>query len=160
MIVISDTSVITNLIRLGELDLLHQLFEKIIIPKKVYNELGKLPEQAAYVSQIEWIEIKGISQTEWYNQLVEILDPGEAESIVLALELEAELLIIDEKRGRKIAAEHGITITGLIGILIEAKELDFIQRVKPYLDQLIYEIGFRVSPKLYQDVLKKVNENE
>jgi predicted nucleic acid-binding protein len=91
MIVISDTSVITNLIQLRELNLLHQLFENIIIPSKVFEELEKLPEQAKYIKQIEWIEIEAISNHELFEELIETLDPGESESIVLALELNADL---------------------------------------------------------------------
>lgn len=158
MIVISDTSVITNLIHLGELNLLHHLFHKIIIPEKVYEELAQLPTQADLIEELEWIEIKKISDTDLFNRLIVSLDAGEAESITLALELKADLLIIDEKRGRRIATEFGISITGLLGILVEAKELKLIESVKPLLDQLIQEIGFRVNPKLYQEILRLVDE--
>ncbi len=158
MIVISDTSVITNLIQLDELKLLHQLFGDIIIPSSVFEELEKLPEQAEYVRQVEWVEIQKVSDQELFEKLLETLDPGESESIVLALELKADLLLIDEKKGRKVATEYGINITGLLGILIEAKESGFIKKVKPILDQLIYEVGFRISPKLYQEILEIVNE--
>lgn len=158
MIVISDTSVITNLIQLNELSLLYHLFEKIIIPAKVYEELGKLPAQIDHIDKLGWIEVREISDTDLFNQLLESLDAGEAASIVLALELKADLLIIDEKRGRKIATDLGISITGLIGVLVEAKELGFIESVKPLLNKLIYEIGFRVNPKLYREILNKTNE--
>ena len=80
------------------------------------------------------------------------MDPGEAEAIVLAIELEADALLIDEKKGRKIAEEHGIIITGLLGILIIAKSENLISEVKPILDKLIFETGFRINPKLYQDI--------
>lgn len=158
MIVISDTSVITNLIRLEELNLLHDLFEKVIIPAKVYEELGKLPEQIDLINEITWIEVRKISNIDFYNRLIETLDAGEAESIILALELKADLLIIDEKRGRRFATEFGIPITGLLGVLVEAKELGLIVSVQPLLDQLINEIGFKVDPYLYQKILEIVNE--
>ena len=90
--------------------------------------------------------------------MITTLDPGEAEAIVLAIELKADALLIDEKKGRKIAQEYGIVITGLLGILIDSKAENLIQEVKPILDRLIFEIGFRISPKLYQDILEKVNE--
>lgn len=158
MIVISDTSVITNLIQLNELSLLPHLFEKIIIPTRVYEELGKLPSQIDHIEKLEWIEVREISDADLFRRLLESLDEGESASIVLALELKADLLLIDEKKGRKIATDLGISITGLLGVLVEAKELGFIESVKPILDKLIYEIGFRVNPKLYQEILKRTNE--
>jgi len=158
MIVISDTSVITNLIQLEQLNLLGQLFDQVIIPRKVHEELGKRPEQTEIISQLDWIDVRDISNNDLFNKLLDILEPGESESIALALELNADLLIIDEKRGRKIAKDYGIPITGLLGIVVEAKEVGYINSVKPLLDQLIYDIGFRVSPKLYQKVLELVEE--
>lgn len=158
MIVISDTSVITNLIQLEQLNLLGQLFDQVIIPRKVHEELGKRPEQTELVSQLDWIEVRGISNSDVYNKLLDILDAGESESIALALELNADLLIIDEKRGRKIAKDYRIPITGLLGIIVEAKEVGYINSVKPLLDQLIYDIGFRVSPKLYLKIMELVGE--
>lgn len=68
------------------------------------------------------------------------------------------MLLIDERKGRKIAQDHGILITGLIGVLIEAKSNELIKEVKPLLDKLIFEIGFRINPKLYQEVLKRIKE--
>jgi predicted nucleic acid-binding protein len=158
MIVVSDTSVITNLIQLNQLTLLKDLFGNIVIPQKVFEELKKVPKQIDVIEKLNWIEVKQISDRDHFDKLLKILDPGEAEAIVLAIELKADALLIDEKKGRKIAQEHGIIITGLLGILIDAKAENFIREVKPILDKLIFETGFRISPKLYQDVLKKVNE--
>lgn len=158
MIVISDTSVITNLIQLNHLMLLKDLFGNIIVPQKVFEELGKLPEQIEIIEKLDWIEIKQISDREHFDNLLKILDPGEAQAIVLALELKADALLIDEKKGRKIAQEYGITITGLLGVLIDAKSERLVHKVKPILDKLIFELGFRISPKLYQDILQKIGE--
>lgn len=158
MIVISDTSVITNLIQLDQLSLLRQLFGDIILPQKVFDELSKIPDQIDIIEKTNWIEIKQISDRDHFEKLIPTLDPGEAEAIVLAIELKADALLIDEKKGRKIAQEYGIVITGLLGILIESKAENLIQEVKPILDKLIFEIGFRISPKLYRDILEKVDE--
>lgn len=158
MIVVSDTSVITNLIQLNELTLLKDLFGNIVIPQKVYDELTKVPKQIDLIERLNWIEVKRISDRAHFDNLLKTLDPGEAEAIVLAIELKADALLIDEKKGRKIAQEHGIIITGLLGILINAKVENLISEVKPILDKLIFETGFRISPKLYQDILKKVDE--
>ena len=158
MIIVSDTSIITNLIQVGRLTLLRHLFGEIVIPTQVFEELSKVSGQSEIIENTEWIEIKAITNKKKFGKLIRLLDPGEAEAIVLALELKADALLIDEKKGRKVAQEYGIIITGLLGILIEAKEEKVISEVKPILNKLIFEVGFRISPKLYQQILEKVGE--
>lgn len=158
MIVISDTSVISNLIQLGHISLLKQLFGQVIIPEAVFNELSKISNQIEILNEFDWVEIITITKIELFQELEKSLDQGESEAITLAIELKADALLIDEKKGRRIAQEHGIFITGLIGILINSKEENLIQEVKPLLDKLIYEIGFRINPQLYRAILKKVDE--
>lgn len=144
--------------QLGQLSLLKELFENIIIPGKVFDELAKIPGQIEVINETAWIEVRQISDEAHFKKLISTLDPGEAEAIVLAIELEADALLIDEKKGRRIAQKYGLTITGLLGVLIEAKVENLINEVKPILDRLIFDMGFRISPKLYQNILEKVNE--
>ncbi len=158
MVIVSDTSIITNLIQLDHLSLLEKLYGEIVIPKRVFDELAKIPGQAVIVQNIPWLSIKSTSEQVTYDQLKEQLDAGESEAIALALELNADLLLIDERRGRSIARQHGILVSGLLGVMIEAKSKGYISRAKPLLDKLILDIGFWISPKLYQDVLKIVDE--
>lgn len=158
MIIVSDTSVISNLIQLGELSLLEMLYEEVVIPEKVLDELAKVSGHAEIVKDAAWLSVKSASDKGLTSRLQAQLDPGESEAIALAIELEADLLLIDEQRGRHIAKQQGILITGLLGILIEAKSRGIVEKVKPMLNRLILGIGFWVSPKLYQDVLRVVNE--
>lgn len=158
MVVISDTSIITNLIQLDQLLLLKDLFAEIVIPEKVKEELSKVEGQSRIIEDKSWITVRSITNQELYNKIDIELDPGEAESIVLAIELEADVLLIDEKKGRRIAEKYGLRITGLLGMLLVAKERELLDSVKPVLDKLIYEIGFRISPKLYQEILKRAKE--
>jgi len=158
MIIISDTSPITNLNAIGQLDLLKLLFVEVIIPHGVYNELAALTNNRKALENNEWIITKQVSTYELAENMIEILDEGEAEAIALALELNADFLLIDERLGRSIAEKHGIKITGILGILQRAKSRGFIEKVQPLLDQLITEAGFRIAPKLYQEVLKSVGE--
>jgi len=158
MVVISDTSVISNLIQLGLIDLLRDLFNEVIIPPSVKKELAAIPNHLKLLNSKTWIRTESIINTKLLDELLTHLDSGEAESIVLSIEMKASILLIDEKKGRRIATEYGINISGLIGVLIKAKEQLLIDELKPILNKLVYEIGFRIHPKLYTEVLQIVKE--
>jgi len=158
MIIVSDTSPITNLLKIGRVSLLQQVFKEIIIPNGVYEELIKIPSQKSQIENTKWIKKQDSKNKEFINDLLKILDRGESESIALAVELKADYLLIDEKKGRKIANEHGITITGLLGVLRRAKLKGYLEKVKPILDRLREETGFRIHQNLYKEILKDVGE--
>lgn len=163
MIVISDTSVITNLVAIHHLHLLQQLYERILIPEAVYRELADIDPPVPgtlEVQTLDWLEVLSLRDRTIADQLQNQsqLDPGESEAIALALEINAELLLIDERRGRAIATRLGLRITGLLGILVEAKQRSLIPSVKPLMDALIATSEFRVSQLLYEQILQMVNE--
>ncbi len=161
MLIVSDTSPITNLIQIEQLDVLQQIFKKIVIPNQVYIELVNYEHQKEEIDKRDWILVKSVKNPNEVKILEQQLDAGEAEAIILAKELKADFLIIDERKGRKIAKEHGFKIVGLLGILgilIQGKREGHINTLKPLLDKLIDEIGFRVSKKLYTRILTEVNE--
>lgn len=127
MIVVSDTSAITTLAAINHLTLLPLLYGQVIIPEAVYRELVDIDPPVPgtiEVQTVSWLEVQPVVNREVVERLQGDvrLDPGESEAIALALELEADLLLIDERRGRAEADRLGIKITGLLGILVEAKQ--------------------------------------
>ena len=163
MIVISDTSVINNLAAIYQLDLLQKLYGSIIIPQAVYEELT-LPNSwvagANEVQSYDWIKVRSVSNDSLLESLQQELDIGESEVIALAIELKAELILIDERRARNIAESWNLRYTGILGVLIEAKSQGVISAVKPLLNSLINEGGFWIASSLYKRVLEEVSENE
>lgn len=163
MIVISDTSVITNLMSIQHLYILPQLYHQVIIPEEVYQELVDVEDSLLRITEVllsSWLEVRRVTNRLVIDNLQHIarLDAGESEAIALALELNADLLLIDERRGRIEANRLGLRITGLLGILVEAKSQNLIIAVKPLMDALIATSEFRVSSALYNQILDMVNE--
>ena len=162
MTIVSNTSPISNLAVIGQLDLLQQVYGKIIIPQAVADEIAKVTAiygQAAAVPHQAWITIQSVGDLTMVEKLrSKKLDLGESEAIALAHELGAELLLIDEQLGRKITVNEGLNITGLVGVILEAKNKEFISQIKPRLDALMMQAKFRISSQLYAKVLYLADE--
>ena len=148
--IISDTSCLILLDKIGELELLHLLFGKIITTHEIASEFGNpLPA---------WIEILAPANKGYQTIIEASLDKGEASAIALAIEYDDCLLIIDDLKGRHFALQLGIHITGTLGILIEAKLAGHIPELKPIL-QKIKQTNFRLSEHLETLILSKAGEN-
>ncbi|CAG0928861.1 hypothetical protein TFLX_01106 [Thermoflexales bacterium] len=161
MIIVSDTSPLINLAAVGQLDLLRQLYDRVIIPQAIYDEIviaGAGQPGAAEVKTASWIETRRVQNQALADVLKLELDRGEAEAVALALELKADLLLIDERKGRAIATRLGLVYIGLLGALVEAKRCGLIPAVKPIVDNLIAKAGFWINVDLYQRVLQSVAE--
>jgi predicted nucleic acid-binding protein len=105
-----------------------------------------------------WLEVKAPGDEALTQRLRESLDAGEAEAIAVALEQQADRLLMDERRGRKIASASGLTVVGLLGVLAEAKNRAFIPACKPLLDEIIEVAGFWIGETLYRRYLDKIRE--
>jgi uncharacterized protein len=163
VIVVSDTSPINNLAAINQLQLLQQLYGIILIPEAVYRELTdpSFPVAgAAEVQTFDWIQCRSVNDRTVIEALSNELDVGEAEAIALALETKAELVLIDERRGRLVAGRLNLRYTGILGILVESKSRGLINEVKPLMNALINQAGFWVAAPLYNNVLRFVNEDE
>ncbi len=159
-VVISNTSPIFYLHRLRLLNLLQELYQKIIVPKAVVAELEVGRRQGEDVPEIdnyEWIETRAIRSPQILGLSTDF-GAGEAEVLALALEESDGLVIIDENLARKIARLRGLRVTGTAGVLLKAKQKGHIQAVKPLLDQL-QEIHFHLSDNVRTLILSKAEES-
>ena len=159
MIVVSDTSPILSLALIGRLELLRDLYGTITIPEAVRSEISATAQGGAReVAQADWIIIQPIDPGAVLKLLLREVDQGEAEAIGLALKLNADVLLIDERKARHLAAYLEIGVVGLLEVLLEAKQHQLITSVKPLLDDLIARARFRLSHKLYQRTLFTAGE--
>lgn len=161
MSIVSNTSPILNLALIGRLDLIQHLYERIQIPEAVYRELqgNETHYEPVLPDPIPtWIRVCHASERSRVNRLLQELDAGEAEAIILALERNAELLLMDELRGRSVARRLGIPIVGTIGVLIEAKRKSLVSLISPILGELQETAGFWISDSLYALALELADE--
>ncbi len=160
MIVVSDTSCISNLLLIDQLDLLQKIYRDIYIPPVVYEEILMLEKNGndlSYFKSREWIFVENNFIKKISLAPPKYIDQGEAQAIDLAIHIKADRLLIDERKGTDLAKGLGITTIGLLGILIIAKQNNLISSVKILLDRLIKN-NFWLSNTLYQQALKFVNE--
>jgi hypothetical protein len=151
MIVVANAGPLIALARVGRFDLLQSLYGQLYIPPAVRDEVltsGFGRPGAEEVGMASWIHIVDVRDVTAVQLLRERLDAGESEAIVLAIQLDASLLLIDEARGRRVAEARGLNKTGTIGTLIAAKKRGLILEVTPLLDDL-RTAGFRMDEELY-----------
>lgn len=155
---VSNTTPIISLLKLDRLELLQKIYTQIYIPTAVFDEIeaGKAKGYYKDLSEIDWINIIEIQDKQAVKYFLD-LDAGEAEAIVLATELNADLIILDEKLGRFHAKHADLKVTGTIGILIKAKTVGLIEKLEPLLNELI-DKDVWISEKLKTEILKKVGE--
>ncbi len=125
MIIVSDASALGNLAIVDYLWLLQALYGTVIIPDVVVQELRNAtsPKIQAILS-LDWVQIHSVTDQSMTNALQQEynLDPSESHAIVLALEQQADELLLDERQGRQAAAQLGIPIIGILGVLLVAKQ--------------------------------------
>ena len=158
--VVSNSSPLIHLSRIGRLYLLQELFNEVIIPCAVYKEVveeGMGQPGALEVKNAPWIKVLPIKNKSMKTLLMTFLDEGEAEAIILALETGAELLLIDEREGRQHAKKLGLRVAGTVGILLKAKRIGLISSVKNDIEKL-KDAGFRISKDVENEILRRAGE--
>ena len=156
MIVVSDTSPLNYLVLIGQENLLHELFGKVVIPQAVFDELGDegAPAEVRAWSQNHphWVEVKQSRLTA--DAALDILDPGEREAILLAQEISADLLLIDDRQARQVASEFGLAITGTVGVLDQAARAGLIDLKKTVAE--LRKTNFHIA----ENIVRKLLEDE
>lgn len=159
LIVVSNTTPIITLLGIGKLEILQKLYGKIFIPQAVAKEVLVGENKFAFVDleQIGWVVIKKVENELLLKTFLQDLDEGEAEALVLAIEMKADILLIDEKIGRNLAHKKNIKLSGTLGVILKAKEKGFIESVKPLLSQML-ENKIWLSETLIQQILLQAGE--
>lgn len=160
MIVVSDTTCLNYLARLGLQSVLPGLFGKVLIPPAVATELTAGLAAHAELDTLlhaSWLEIRALRDSAAATLLSSQVDLGEAEAIILARELNA-ILLMDDLSGRRCAAEMRLQVIGTFGVLAAATRKGMIGSLKPVLKQLVSELGFRASEDLIRKTLHSVGE--
>jgi hypothetical protein len=159
---VSNSSVLIGLSFIGKLSLLKKRFPAgIIIPQAVWKEVveeGKGKSGSLEISSASWISVGKAKDKGLVDLLKAELDAGEAEAIVLAHEIKADVILLDERDARRAALKLGIKVLGTIGILTWAKKIGLLPSLQAELDSLQNEGKFRISVELYAKVLYEVNE--
>ncbi|MCH9740042.1 MAG: DUF3368 domain-containing protein [Epsilonproteobacteria bacterium] len=152
MIVVSNATPIITLASIGKIDILKHFFDEVYIPKAVYDEIKSKKAYGYQEIDDDFFQIKTIHDSFAQDILLNDLDLGEAQTIVLAKELNADIVLIDETIGYNIARSQQLNVKRTLSFLIVAKEKGLISEVKPLLDEMI-ENGRWISSKVYGDVL-------
>lgn len=153
MIVVSDTSPLTALLTTGHAEILPKLFREVIIPEAVRDELLR-----KHTSLPQWIKVSNAANEAEVARFLEIVDAGEAQAIELAKEIKADRLLIDERKGRRVAVQEGLAVIGSIGIVLLAKRNGLIPSVRQLLDRLEREGGLYISKEIRDTALKSIGE--
>jgi predicted nucleic acid-binding protein len=154
MIVVADTSPINYLILIKEIDLLTKMYGRVVIPPAVREELlrASAPEPVRkWIAQLPaWLEVRAPASAP--DASLAALDAGERDAIMLAGELGADQLIVDDRQGRQAAEKRGIPVIGTLGVLREGAALGFLD-LRAAVKRL-ETTSFHIAPEVLARLLK------
>jgi predicted nucleic acid-binding protein len=161
MIVISDTTPLISLMKIGQLDLINQLFGEIQVPEAVFKELtsnNRFQNECRQIEECPFINRVTVTDTKSVDLLRRSsgLDLGESEAIILSDYFNANYLLMDESKGRKVAQQMGIPIMGTIGMLMIAYNEHLLSK-EEILNciNILKNSGRHISEQLYEQLIKK-----
>lgn len=153
--VVSNTTPLIGLADIGCLDVLKKLYEEIMIPTAVLEEVKSEPARTL-VRNSGFIRVYPVKASHSRKMFSSRLHAGEVEVMLLAEEKQADLLIMDDNAAKKTAKFLGFKVTGTLGVLLKAKKEGHINEIKPLVEKL-QETGFYVSASVKQYVLEEAN---
>ncbi|MFP4393566.1 MAG: DUF3368 domain-containing protein [Desulfohalobiaceae bacterium] len=158
MVVVSNSSPIIHLAKIGKLELLEALYGQVLIPSEVYSECtytSFYQKEIYYISNAPWISIVQIENTKLLKLLYPEIDAGEAEALVLSLEVNADLVILDDMEARIKARTLELTVTGTLGVLLKAQKLGLLNSLEDEIKKL-EKNSFRMSLDLKNRLLRQI----
>jgi uncharacterized protein len=163
MLVVSNTSPVSNLALIGRLDLLRSQLAEICIPSAVKLELLDMPDphaRAAIQRAIEegWLSSAEVAAPDLLKLLSTTLHLGESEAIALAVQVHAGLVLIDEREARAVATLLGLRVTGVLGVLLRAKREGAVASLRQEIEALRAKARFFVAPLLELQILREAGE--
>lgn len=147
---VSDSTALITLARIERLALLPRLIGRILIPDAVRAETG---------TDVDWLSVRAIRNSALIAALRTQVGPGEAEALALAAETPGAVLILDDKKARRLAAAMTLPVVGTVGLVVRAKREGVVPACRPLLDEL-RAADFHMSPALYRDALRLAGETE
>ncbi len=148
-VVISDTSCLIVLYKIGHLELLNQLYDKVVVTPEIQAEF-MLPMPP-------WILVEAVADRARQALFNKVLDPGEASAMALASSIPGAKLILDDGKARRIAHSFGFDYTGTLGVIVRAKKEGLIGAAKPLFEALL-AIDFRISEAVLRELERQVDE--
>ena len=156
-LVVSDTSPLLNLSLIGRLDLLESQFSGLTIPEQVWSELTDGEDGLDALRELNesgFLRTVEVERSDLFVELFQRLDRGETAAICHAIEQDADIVLLDEKEGRKAARRHDLAVTGVIGVLLKGAAAGEVE-LETELDAL-REAGFWIADDLYERALQEV----
>lgn len=160
--VVSNSSPIIHLNKIGYVHLLENLYKRVYITDHVFEECTggsflspEVSKEIEHIRKISFFEIKHIKNIDLFLSFSKLVDEGEASAIALALENKANLILLDDREAKELADIYNLNYTGTIGVLLKAKEVGLIDDSVPEILEKLKESGFYVSKKLEDYILAK-----
>lgn len=159
MIIVSNAGPLIALAKIGHFELLRRIFGRLSIPQAVYHEvavrgIGRPGADEIRQALGHWIEVLSVQDTAVVRSFSTKLGLGESEAIALAMEVSAELVLLDDGKARAVAEFMGLDVSGTVGVLIQAYRIGLLADLRQTLDELRAK-GFRLDEQIYTDALTR-----